>query len=425
MTVFARMVPQGCGCDSISEVGGLISIDEALGLISQRTMPLHHIEEVPLAASVGRVLAEPVCAGADVPPFDNSAMDGYALNTADLTGSGPWRLPVCERVAAGYAPSQSLRMGTAAQVFTGAPIPKDADAVVMQEAIQCLDGEIVVSEKVRPRANVRFAGEDITAGAAVVPTGRRITARDIAAGAAAGSSTVRVRGRVRVALVVTGDEVHAPGQQLHRAGIWDVNTPMLSAVIATSGLDLVCIETGKDNRDALRRQLSGLAQRVDLIVTTGGISVGEEDHVKPAVKELGGTMVFSGVAMKPGKPVSFGRLGTTHWLGLPGNPLSAFVTWQLFGTALCGALTGDTKSSGNRRHVVLSRALQHKSGRCELRLAEICGFDGLGREIVHFDNATHSGRVVRLPSANGVILIPSEADDLPEGALVEFQPFCN
>ena len=194
--------------------------------------------------------------------------------------------------------------------------------------------------------------------------------------------------------------MNSPGRTLSSGGIWDVNTPMLSALIPAPEIELVDVLGFRDNRAALRQQLSALADEVDLIVTTGGISVGEEDHVKPALSDLGLDMVFSGVAIKPGKPVSYGRLGQAHWLGLPGNPLSAFVTWQLFGTVLC----------------------QSSYGRCEVRLAEISGFDSTGREIVRFDKTTHSGRVARLPAADGVILIPSEVEVLPEGALVEFQP---
>lgn len=425
MTVPSRIDEQGCGCGAAENPSDLIAIDEAIARIMESVCQVPETEEVTLAMARGRMLADPVCAVSAAPRFDNAAMDGYAIRSACLTGSGPWRLPVTARIAAGQLATGSLRMGTAAQIFTGAPVPGNADAVVMQEDVQRFDGAILVSHKVRPRTHIRVVGEDMAAGEVVVPAGRNLTARDIAACAAAGLAKVCVRRRVRVALLVTGDEVNAPGQPRKHAGIWDVNTPMLSAAIAAAGFELVHLETGKDKRDALRQQLGELAECVDLIVTTGGISVGEEDHVKPALTDLGVAMVFSGVAMKPGKPVSYGCLGRTHWLGLPGNPLSAFVTWQLFGTVLCRVLAGGITPPNPRRHVVLSRQLRHKHGRCDLRLAEISGFDGMGREIVHFDEATHSGRVARLPAADGVILIPSEVENLLKGALVEFQPFCD
>ena len=423
MTLLTRIAEPGCGCGATDHPYGLVTIDEAVARVMQSASAVAETEEMPLAATSGRILAEPVRAQAAVPPFDNSAMDGYAINTGSLTGAGPWRLDVIARIAAGRVDHTRIGAGEAAQIFTGAPIPQGADAVVMQEDVDVLDGSIFISKKITPYTHIRTAGEDMLAGATIVPSGRNITAREIAACAAAGAARLRVHRRLRVALVVTGHEVNSADRPRNSAGIWDVNTPMLSALIATAGIDLVDVETGKDNRDALRQQLADLATRVDLIVTTGGISVGEEDHVKPALKDLGATMVFSGVAMKPGKPVSYGRLGQAHWLGLPGNPLSAFVTWQLFGTVLCRALTGDTASPARRRHVVLSKPLSHRYGRCELRLAEISGFDGLGREIVHVAQATHSGRVAQLPFADGLILIPADTEGLPQGALVEFQPF--
>lgn len=423
MTVLTRIEEQGCGCGSADHPGDLISIDEAVAQILRNAGHVRESEEVALAGARGRTLAEPIAAIAAAPPFDNAAMDGFALNTACLVGPGPWRLPVVTRIPAGQRGSEPLPMGAAAQIFTGALMPDGADAVVMQENVRRTENTIIVSHEILAGAHVRRKGEDMAAGDMVVPAGRTLTGRDIAACAAAGRATVCVRRRLRVALVVTGDEVNSPGRTLSSGGIWDVNTPMLSALIPAPEIELVDVLGFRDNRAALRQQLSALADEVDLIVTTGGISVGEEDHVKPALSDLGLDMVFSGVAIKPGKPVSYGRLGQAHWLGLPGNPLSAFVTWQLFGTVLCQSLAGNSASSPDRRHAVLSQELRHSYGRCEVRLAEISGFDSTGREIVRFDKTTHSGRVARLPAADGVILIPSEVEVLPEGALVEFQPF--
>ncbi|OAN81286.1 molybdopterin molybdenumtransferase MoeA [Jannaschia sp. EhC01] len=425
MTVLTRFDEAGCGCGSVDPVNGLLAIDEAIARITQSVSQVAETEEVALADACGRILAGPVCANSARPAFDNSAMDGYALDSTSLTGAGPWRLDVTARIAAGQMAYSWLEPGTAAQIFTGAPIPRGADAVVMQEQVEARDGKIFLTRKPPAHAHIRAAGEELAAGAVVVPAGRRMTARGIAACAAAGVGTVRVRRRIRVALLVTGDEVTAPGQALNPAGIWDVNTPMLGALIAMPGIDLVAVDTGKDNRAALRQQLGRLAKCVDLIVTTGGISVGEEDHVRPALNDLGVKTLFSGVAMKPGKPVSFGQLASALWLGLPGNPLSAFVTWQLFGTVLCAALCGTAPFAAPRRRVVLGRALHHKYGRCELRLASISGFDTHGREVVVFEDATHSGRVTTLAEADGILLIPAEAEHLPEGALVEFQPFCD
>jgi molybdopterin molybdotransferase len=179
-----------------------------------------------------------------------------------------------------------------------------------------------------------------------------------------------------------------------------------------------------DSGDGLFLQIAELANVADLVITTGGISVGEEDHVKPALQAIGAEVIFSGVAIKPGKPVSFGRFKGKFWLGLPGNPLSAFITWQLFGLALVRGLSGETVAADKRRHVVTARAITRKVGRCELRPAVCIGFDPQGREVVSFDREIHSSQVQGLHGTDGLIFLPADTDFLPAGALVEFQPFC-
>lgn len=358
------------------------------------------------------------------PAFDNAAMDGYAVATSALTGNGPWTLLVVARVPAGQDVTQAVSGATAARIFTGAPIPAGADAVIMQEAV-VRDGDVIhISHRPAPGLNIRRTGTDMAKGATLLDKGHRLGPREIAACAAAGAGVVRVRRKLRVALLVTGDEVRRAGGARKAAQIWDVNTPMLAAALAAAGVDIVDTAHGADSLSGLVRQMGDMAARADLIITTGGISVGEEDHVKPAFKALGGETLFSGVAIKPGKPVSCGRIGAAFWLGLPGNPLSAFVTWQLFGMALVRGLAGETSRTPARRHVVTSAAIRRKPGRCELRPATLAGFDAHGREIVTFEDGTHSARVGRLSLANGLMLLPADADNLPAGSLVEFQPFC-
>ncbi|WP_224825948.1 gephyrin-like molybdotransferase Glp [Cognatishimia sp. MH4019] len=422
MTILEPRLNQGCGCDSL---GGetLISIDQALIQIARAAAPIDRTQTIALQDAVGRVLLDVVRARGMVPPFNNAAMDGYAIHTDDLEGDGPWDLPVRDRIPAGQAAGAALVRNAAVQIFTGAPVPDGANAVVMQEHVERHAEGIRLGKAVQPGAHIRSAGEDMTAGKIIVPAGRALTARDIAACAAAGHDSVKVRDCLRVALLVTGNELRQSGRARGAACIWDVNTPMLQAAIASPSVQVCEVQHAADTRDALRAQLSELSQKVDLIVTTGGVSVGEEDHVKPALSDLNARVTFSGVALKPGKPVSFGQLDGTYWLGLPGNPLSALVTWHLFGKALIQALTGQVAKSAPRRHVVLSCALQHKPGRCEMRLARIVGHDALGRDVADFADATHSGRVSTLPEMDGMLLVPAEADMLPEGALVEFTPF--
>lgn len=423
MTVITPISQPGCGCDAPPGNRNLVTIDEALSQIASQVDPVPETEEIPTGQSRGRVLARPVMSEDAVPPFDNAAMDGYAIRTTDLHGPAPWYLPVRGRVAAGQAQLPRMEDGAAVQVFTGAPVPNGADAVVMQEHVTRVGGNLRIDRPVDLHAHVRVAGEDMAAGQTVLREGRMLTVRDIAASAAAGAGVVCVRRRIRVALLVTGDEVTAPGVPLGPSGIRDVNTPMLRAAIEAAGGTLCAVEAGADIRPGLRRQLSGLARTADLVVTSGGISVGEEDLVKPALADLGAQIAFSGVAMKPGKPVSFGRIGHACWLGLPGNPLSAVVTWTLFGPAILAALTGRAGWQTRRRTVVAGDPVRRKPGRCELRPARIGGIDGQGREVVRFEGATHSGRVSTLARSDGLIFLPAETESLPAGALVEFLPF--
>ncbi|WP_349361161.1 gephyrin-like molybdotransferase Glp [Stappia sp.] len=425
MTVHQAIASPGCGCDSRDMLRSLIGIDEGLARIAAHAAPVRRTEAVALDKAAGRILARPVRARCPAPAFDNAAMDGYAVATSALTGRGPWELRVEARIAAGQATPTSVAGGGAARIFTGAPIPDGADAVVMQEEVLRDGDHIHLSRRPAPGLNIRRSGSDMARGARVLNTGRRLGPRDIAACAAAGAGVLRVRRKPRVALLVTGDEVRHAGGPREAAQIWDVNTPMLTASLAAAGVDVVAAAHGADTPAGLAGQLADMAARADLIVTTGGISVGDEDHVRPAVDALTGEILFSGVAIKPGKPVSFGRIGQAAWLGLPGNPVAAFVTWQVFGMALIRALTGETPGAPTRRHVVTANEIRRKPGRCELRPATLEGVDGQGREIVRFEDATHSARVGLLAEADGLMFLPADADFLPAGSLVEFQPFCN
>lgn len=423
MTLLQPIRTQGCGCDRKDRVKTLLGVDEALALIHDRAGPVAACEGIAAEDALGRVLASPVVAVQMTPPFDNAAMDGYAVVTAALTGEGPWEVPVVARVPAGQA-AAPLSAAQASRVFTGAPVPFGADAVVMQEDVRRTGATIHIDHRPLPGLNIRRAGSELAAGAVVLQQGCLLGAREIAASAAAGVAQVHVKRRLRVAILVTGDEVRKAGADRSAAQIWDVNTPMLRALLQRPGIDLVAVEHGLDSLDGLHLQMAELAGAADLLVTTGGISVGEEDHVKPALKALGAEIIFSGVAIKPGKPVSFGQVKGTQWLGLPGNPLSAFITWQLFGEALVRRLTGQTGQGPMRRHVVTAEAIIRKPGRCEFRPACPAGFDAQGREVVRFEPETHSARVAGLSAASGLICLPADADHLPAGALVEFQPFC-
>lgn len=423
MTILQPIGTQGCGCDRRDMLKSSIGVDDALALIDERTKAISDTEMLATGLALGRIIADPVIASHMVPPFDNAAMDGYALATSALTGPGPWVLPVTARVQAGQV-AATLSGSQVSRIFTGAPIPVGADAVVMQEDVRRTGTTIRIDHLPPAGMNIRRAGSELVAGDHVLQKGCRLGAREIAVCAAAGAAQVCVSRRLRVAVLVTGDEIRQAGADRSAAQIWDVNTPMLRATLMRPGIDLIAFETGIDSLDGLFLQIAELAGIADLLITTGGISVGEEDHVKPALKTIGANIIFSGVAIKPGKPVSFGHVRETSWLGLPGNPLSAFITWQLFGEPLVRSLIGETGKAIPRRHVIISQPISRTPGRCEFRPACVTGFDPQGREVVSFAAETHSSRVAGLAEASGLIYLPADAEYLPAGALVEFQPFC-
>ena len=314
----------------------LTPLAEALARLLSAATPLPG-EQVPVLKADGRVLAEPVVSALQVPPADCSAMDGYALRCADLTGAGQ-RLPVSQRIPAG-APAQPLQAGTLARIFTGATLPPGADAIVMQE--DCVvpaaasDGalpQVQVNTVPRPGQWIRRAGEDVGFGAEVLSPGVRMGPAHLGLAASVGRAALRVVRRPRVALFSTGDELVMPGEiapeQMRPGAIYNSNRFFLAALLHRLGCEVTDLGIVPDQRDATVRALADAANSHDLILTSGGVSVGEEDHIKPAVQSLG-TLDLWQIAIKPGKPFAFGRIANCHFMGLPGNPVSSFVTFLL------------------------------------------------------------------------------------------------
>ncbi|WP_424969236.1 gephyrin-like molybdotransferase Glp [Dinoroseobacter sp. S76] len=409
-----------CSCDAPALTEGLISVETAFARLAETVTALPGTDCVPLMQAAGRVLAAPVAARAPLPPFDNAAMDGYALRAADLTGSGPWTMPVCDRIAAGDVPRGPA--SGAVRIFTGAPLPPGADTVVMQEAVTRHGEVITLTERPQRGSHVRRAGEIAREGAELVATGQRLTPRRIAAIAAAGHGRVTVARRPRVALVITGDEICAADGTRDAAAIWDVNGPLFHSALLETGAE-VTLHHAPDDRAATRSLLADLAKRADLIVTTGGISVGEEDHVRPAMEALGTRMTFAGVAVKPGKPVCVGRLGQAHWLGLPGNPVSAYVIWHLFGRYLLNTLQGIDQTSKPARRAICESLLRHRKGRAEYRLARLDPAAPRDAQIVLCPDTKASGHITWLAQADGLICLPAQSGDIPAGTELAFLPF--
>ena len=418
MTIFEPIESTACGCDSAPGVPALMPVCDAVAAALALTAAVAETEKVPLHAALGRYLAAPVRARADIPRFDNAAMDGYALRCADLADGA--LLPVGGECAAGDAPG-SLPQGVAMRIYTGAPIPQGADAVVPQEEVTRIGDRLRVAAPPQAGAAIRRTGETRRQGEVMLTPGLRLAPQHLAICASAGVGTVTVRRRLRAALIVTGDELSSAGEELMGGAIWDANTPMLTALCDEAGVSLATLARFPDRLDDLSAALAALAGTVDLILTSGGVSVGERDHVKPALRALGAEVAVSGVAIKPGKPVTVSRLDGSVILSLPGNPLAAFVTWQVLGRPLIARLAGG-EAGPVRRHVRASTALRHKPGRCEYRPARIVGYDGDGIERIACADHVNSADLAVLARADGLILIPGDCDRIEPGDLLEFLP---
>ncbi|WP_374605862.1 molybdopterin molybdotransferase MoeA [Diaphorobacter nitroreducens] len=310
-------------------------LDEALAELLAQAAPLAGTDTVNTFDADGRVLAQAATSPLQVPPTDNSSMDGYAVRCADVPAAGV-ELPVAQRIPAG-AFGVPLAAGTAARIFTGAPVPEGADAIVMQEDCEALDGDRVRVNAVPAQGQwIRRAGEDITRGAEVLAAGTRLTPAELGLAASIGLGTLQVARRPRVALFSTGDELVMPGDvppaQMKPGAIYNSNRFFLRAMLLRLGCEVSDLGIVPDRREATVAALREAAQGHDLILTSGGVSVGEEDHIKPAVERLG-TLQLWQIAMKPGKPFAYGQIphagGSAHFMGLPGNPVSSFVTFGL------------------------------------------------------------------------------------------------
>ncbi|MBS0468274.1 MAG: molybdopterin molybdotransferase MoeA [Proteobacteria bacterium] len=309
-------------------------LDDALAELLAQARPLAGVDAVSTFNADGRVLAQAAISPLQVPPQDNSAMDGYALRSADIGAAGV-ELPVSQRIAAGES-GQPLQPGTAARIFTGAPVPPGADAVVMQEECEAIDGDggqrVRINTRPQPGQCIRRAGEDIRRGAQVLAAGTRLTPAELGLAASIGLGQLQVARRPRVALFSTGDELVMPGEVAPGAmppgAIYNSNRFFLRAMLERLGCEVSDLGIVPDRFDATVAVLRTAAEGHDLILTSGGVSVGEEDHVKPAVQSLGQLDLWQ-IALKPGKPFAYGRIGGAHFMGLPGNPVSSFVTFAL------------------------------------------------------------------------------------------------
>ena len=407
--------------DCFGSDGPPMLVDEATAVIRARIAPTDETELVQLQYADGRILSSDVLAPLRLPPFANSAVDGYAINSSDLPVEAARSFLISSRIEAGTA-EKFVRPGTAARIFTGAPIPDGAHTVFMQEDVRIDDeGLAVLPPGMKPGANVRLAGEDVRKGSVALSAGSRLRPQDLALAAAFGLTQITVRRRIRVAVFSTGNELAATGGPRGPAQIFDSNRLMLMAMLRRLGCVVSDLGILRDDPDPLADALKGAAEQHDLVLTSGGVSTGEEDHVRAAVASVG-TIVFWRLAIKPGRPVAMGVIRGTPFIGLPGNPVASFVTFAHIVQPTILALSG---ASERRPMLMPIRAaftyLKKMSRREYIRVAVRPSADGF-LEAVKFPR-DGTGFLTSLVETDGLVELGESVEKVELGQIVNFLPY--
>lgn len=396
--------------------GKLLTVDAALAAIAEAIRPVGGTERVALHDADGRVLAADLSAPMDLPPFRNSAVDGYAVRLADLAERD--MLPVLGRLPAGAPADDALPPGAARRIFTGAAMPPGADTVFMQEDVALEAGMVRLPPGLKAGANTRPQGEDIAVGAPALSAGLRLRPQDLALAAALGLDGLAVRRRVRVALFSTGSELVAPGRALGLAQQYDSNRVLLGALARRAGAEVSDLGILPDSRDGIRAALAGASEGYDLVLTSGGVSAGEEDWVRDAVQAVG-TLAFWRLAIKPGRPVAMGQVGGAAFMGLPGNPVAAFVTFVRIARPLLAALSGEAFEPPVGVPVVAGFSYRKKPGRREyVRVRVTAAADGMLHARKHpVDGA---GILTSLTATDGLVELDEDVTGVTPGMVVRF-----
>jgi molybdopterin molybdotransferase len=409
--------------------GPLLPVAEAEQLIAARVDPISGRQRVPLREALGRVLAADIIAPLNLPPFDNSAVDGYAVRGEDIDTAREQRLTIVDRVAAGHAAAHAIRSGEAVRIFTGAPMPAGADTVFMQEDCRIDGAHVIVPPGLSRGANRRLAGEDIGVGAVALRAGRRLSAQDIALAAALGLTAVEVKRRVRVALFSTGDEIAEPGSPLAGAALYDSNRYLLAAAVARFGAEVTDLGILRDEPKTLARAIAAAAADHDLVLTSGGVSTGEADYVRSAVESIG-RIVFWRVAIKPGRPVAMGVIpgGETGeaaaFVGLPGNPVAVFVTFVRVVRPLLLRLAGALPEPLVAMPARAAFSYKKRKGRREyVRVALRAGADGMIDAVKHPQDG--AGVLTSLTETDGLAELGEDVTSIEPGAMVGFLSYAS
>ena len=397
-------------------------VEQALERIRALTRPVAGTERVAIRDALGRALAEPVRSSIDVPAHDNSAMDGYAVRSADTQGDAPTVLRVLGTAWAGRPFPGAVGTGECVRIMTGAVMPAGADAVVIQERTEHGPADTIrFEERPRARDNVRAAGEDITQGATVLAPGQRIGPAELGVLASLGIVEVTVRRRVRVAFFSTGDELRSLGEPLEAGCVYDSNRYTLLAMLRALGLEVLDLGVVRDVREDVERAFREASAAADAIITSGGVSVGEADFVKETLERTG-RVGFWKIAMKPGRPLAFGKVDEALFFGLPGNPVSVMVTFYQFVQPALRGMMGETGAAPIRFRVKCASRLRKRPGRVEFQRG-VLGHDDAGRLTVRSTGGQGSGILSSMHEANCFIVLPLASAGVEAGDEVEIEPF--
>ncbi|WP_158783174.1 molybdopterin molybdotransferase MoeA [Pantoea sp. BAV 3049] len=399
---------------------GLISLDDALSTMLSRISPISETETVPLTSAPGRITAESVISPINVPPFDNSAMDGYAVRLADVRAGKP--MPVAGKAFAGAPFSGEWPAGSCIRIMTGAPVPAGTEAVVMQEQTRQVGDAVEIAAEVTPHQNIRLAGDDIVQGASVLNAGIRLGAATLPLLASLGIPQVKVLRKLRVAIFSTGDELQPVGQPLAAGQIYDTNRFAVKLMLDKLGCDVIDFGIIRDDREALRAAFIKADSEADVVISSGGVSVGEADYTKTMLEELG-EITFWKLAIKPGKPFAFGRLHNSWFCGLPGNPVSAALTFYQLVQPLLAKLTGQqAPAMPPRQRVRVACELKKTPGRLDFQRGWLARNEQ-GELEVHSTGHQGSHVFSSFSLANCFIVLERERGNVAAGEWVEVEPF--
>lgn len=406
-------------CDS--NTSSLLTVDQARKRVLDSTQVIKGYEKLSLRSSLGRVLDETVFSSINVPAYDNSAMDGYAINSNDIPGEGNTTLNLAGKSFAGKPFEGTLKPGECIRIMTGAMIPDGADTIIMQEQVESENGKIVISNCISKGDHVRYIGEDMKVGQAILQPGKLITASELGLIASLGIAEVRVKRKLRVAFFSTGDELCSVGELPEEGQIYDSNRYTLFGMLKRLDVEIIDMGVIPDIREAIRDAFKIAASNADAVITSGGVSVGEADYVKETLDELG-QINFWKVAMKPGKPMAIGQLDGAAFFGVPGNPVSAMATFYQFVQPALKKMMGMEYKPHLKIKVPCLTPLKKSAGRLEYQRGRLMR-DNTGQLVVESTGRQGSHILTSMSHANCFIILPAESTGVNSNELVDVEPF--